>query len=515
MIIEVFLILVEASFLEDVRYMFERNHLLRLVLILIVWSDFQVVNAQLNDRIGVRDISNRRELFVDYWLIDSMKNTELVMHEPIDCGEVMKFNQPEWEATLCTYATVLHDDSVFRLYYRAGLNGARDNDFQLTAYAISRDGIIWVKPELNLFQHQGSARNNIVLTNARGDLAVHNFCPFIDRRPGVPATEKYKALGGVGKGLFAYVSSDGINWRRLSEEPVLKNAAFDGQNVPFWSEAEQQYVCYFRTWTGPGDYRGFRTIGRAVSPDFINWTNEGMMNFGSTPPEHLYTNQTSPYFRANHIYISTAARFVSGRSALNETQFRTLNIANGYGSAAREGVSDAVLITSRGGVFMDRTFMGSFIKPGIGYNNWVSRSNFPALNVVQTGPSEMSVYVVQDYAQPGNHLHRYSLRLDGFASVQAPYTGGMMLTKPFTFTGNSLFINYSTSAAGGIAVELTDALGNPLPGFSASQCNLLIGNEINRKVSWSGNPDLKSLSGKPVRLRFIMKDADLFSMKFE
>ncbi|MBU6324543.1 MAG: hypothetical protein KJS92_03570 [Bacteroidetes bacterium] len=492
--------------------MFQRNNFIGLLLFLTSGS---TVLAQVNAQNSIRNIGNRRELFTDYWLIDSMKNTVLVMHEPVDRGVAVPFNNPAWEAVQCTYATVLQDDTVFRLYYRAGIKGTDDFGFQATAYARSRDGINWTKPELNLYQHQGNTRNNIVLTNSRGDLAVHNFSPFIDKRPGVSGEEKYKALGGVGKGLYAYVSADGINWRRLTETPVLTQAAFDGQNVAFWSESEQQYVCFYRTWTGPGNYQGFRTVGRAVSKDFINWTMEGRMDFGNTPSEHLYINQTAPYFRAPHLYVGTAARYVTGRSALSIEQTKPLKLDQGYYTAAREGVSDAVLLTSRGGNRMDRTFMTSFIRPGIGNNNWVSRSNFPALNVVQTGPAEMSVYVVQDYAQPTNHLHRYSLRLDGFSSVQAPYTGGEMLTRPFTFAGNSLYLNYSSSAAGGIAVELTDLQGKALPGFAASQCNLLIGNEINRKVSWNGNPDLKALNGKAVRIRFIMKDANLYSLKFE
>jgi hypothetical protein len=34
------------------------------------------------------------------------------------------------------------------------------------------------------------------------------------------------------------------------------------------------------------------------------------MDFGKTPVEHLYTNQTAPYFRAPHIYVAIAARFM-------------------------------------------------------------------------------------------------------------------------------------------------------------------------------------------------------------
>jgi hypothetical protein len=235
------------------------------------------------------------------------------------------------------------------------------------------------------------------------------------------------------------------------------------------------------------------------------------MTFGDTPLEHLYTQQTSPYFRAPHIYIAIGGRLMPGRQVLTEEQAKALNVNPGY----FKDCSDAYLMTTRGGCIYDRTFMEAFIRPGIGLDNWVSRSNYPALNVVQTGPKEMSVYVNQDYAQPTAHLHRYSLRLDGFTSISAPYTGGELLTKPFTFSGRELEINYSTSAAGEIRFEIQDETGQPVPGFTMEDSQTIIGNEISRVVLWKGNGDLHSLASKAIRLRIRMKDADLFSIRFQ
>jgi hypothetical protein len=33
-------------------------------------------------------------------------------------------------------------------------------------------------------------------------------------------------------------------------------------------------------------------------------------------------------------------------------------------------------------------------------------------------------------------------------------------------------------------------------------------------VAWKGGPDLARLAGRPVRIRFALEAADLFSMKF-
>jgi len=176
--------------------------------------------------------------------------------------------------------------------------------------------------------------------------------------------------------------------------------------------------------------------------------------------------------------------------------------------------SDAVLMTSRFGNIYDRTFMEGFIRPGIGLQNWVSRSNYPALNVVQTGEAQMSLYVQHDYAQPTAHLRRYSLRLDGFASIYAPYEGGSITTKPFTFTGKKLLLNFATSAPGFIKVEIQETDGESSAGYCLEDAKELIGNYIEHPAAWRNRTDVSSLSGRPIRLKFVMKDANLYSLQF-
>jgi hypothetical protein len=127
----------------------------------------------------------------------------------------------------------------------------------------------------------------------------------------------------------------------------------------------------------------------------------------------------------------------------------------------------------------------------------------------------MSIYVNQDYAQPTAHLHRYSMRLDGFSSIQAGYNGGEMITKPLTFAGDNLFINFSTSAAGSIKIQFLDEARNPMVGYTFENCQELIGNEIKKRVTWNCIESLKSLTGERIRLHFKMKDADLYAIKFE
>ncbi|MBW3599166.1 MAG: hypothetical protein KY475_18085 [Planctomycetes bacterium] len=202
------------------------------------------------------------------------------------------------------------------------------------------------------------------------------------------------------------------------------------------------------------------------------------------PDEHLYTSGAHPYFRAPHIYIATPTRFMPRRGS----------------------TTDVVLATSRDGVRFDRTIKDAFIRPGLDPKNWGNRANYTAYQIVPTSLREMSIYM-----QGGR---RYALRTDGFVSVNAPYEGGEMTTRPLIFAGSRLVVNFSTSAAGQIRVELQDASGRPLAGYALDDAKPLIGDRIEQEVSWAGGADVSQLAGQAVRLRFVMEDADLYSLRF-
>lgn len=478
------------------------------------------------------DIGQRRELFVDDHLVDKLDGVELKLHQPHYAGIAVPFDN-EWDRDASGYATVVYDNGLYRMYYRGGPRdasaGKSEGSTSYFCYAESKDGISWVKPELGLVEYESSKANNILLAPApRENPWTQSLSPFLDDRPGVPVDERYKAVGGQWpQGIYILVSPDGITWEKWREEPVFKNGAFDSLNVAFWSELEQCYVLYFRTFSGWTDYSaksftlsGYRMISRTTSKDLIAWTEPVRMSYGNTPLEHLYTNGTRPYFRAPHIYMATPMRFVPGRRYLTDEQLREQKVGEGFLGIKGHNhdipneVSDTVFMTSRGGSRYSRTFMEAFVRPGLDKGNWVSRNGVPATGFVQTGPAEMSLYVGQNYVQPTAHLARYTLRLDGIGSVHAGYTGGEMLTKPLVFSGSRLTLNVSSSAVGGVQVEVQTADGEPIPGYTLEECPVLVGDSLEREVNWMGGGDVSPLVGQSVRLRFVLKDADLYGLKF-
>ena len=459
------------------------------------------------------NIGNRLELFVDDVLIDRVEGVAQRLHQPTPREVAVERDAP-WEGNTSGYNTTFQDGDLYRMYYRGSQidedTGEQPHP-QFACYVESRDGIHWTKPELDIVEFKGSGKNNIIWEG----VGTHNFTPFIDARPECPPEERYKALGGSKRegGLFAFRSSDGVHWSLLTDQPVITDGAFDSQNLAFWDTLRGEYRAYYR------DFRdGLRDIKTCISKDFLTWTPGTWLTYPGAPEEHLYTNQVIPYYRAPHIFLGFPTRYVHDRGFL--TSFNEKLAAT---QQRRSGTSytDGLLMTSRDGEAFTR-WSEAFIRPGPqGVGRWVYGDNYQTWGLVETRsdiagePNELSVYANEGARRgKGNRLRRYTLRIDGFVSMNAPLSGGEFVTKPLVFDGAELIINFATSAAGGVTVEIQDADGRPIPGYTLSDCADLFGDEIERVVTWSGDSDAGKLAGTPIRLRFALKDADLYSFCF-
>ncbi|MEA3400935.1 MAG: hypothetical protein U9R79_06755 [Armatimonadota bacterium] len=449
------------------------------------------------------ELKSRLELFVDDFLIERMEGLSLRLHSPQRQGTVITLDRG-WEGSLCGYPAIVPHGGGWRMYYRGWPD---EHGPACVCLAESEDGIQWRRPSLGLIEFDGSAENNILLSDETmaGERGGHNFAPVRDTCPGVPDEERYKALAygpDVGDRLHslqAYASGDGIHWRQLNNgEPVFRardpKVMLDSQNVGFWDEVAGEYRLYGRIWVGP-----VRHIFLSRSDDFIHWSDPEPLDMGDAPLEHLYTNATVPYDRAPHILLAFPKRFVPHRKRVEEWP--------------HQGLSEAVFMTSRDGLHWHR-HLEAFVRPGLGSRCWTERNFMVARGMIPSAPGELSVYWMEDYRRPAPRIVRGTVRTDGFVSVNAPYAGGELVTKPFTFEGERLLLNCSTSAAGGIHVELQDKQGRPLPGMSLQDCPEIYGDEIDMGVPWPAAPAVRKWAGTPVRLRFAMRDADLFALRF-
>jgi len=379
------------------------------------------------------------------------------------------------------------------------------------------------------------------------------------------------------RGLVVLKSADGLRWSLLTKQAVITAGAFDSQNLAFWDPSLGGYRAYWRYFSrdprdatltqtsggltpratqgavlgygqsieGASVHLGVRSIRTATSKDLIHWEAMANLRYGDSPEEHLYTNQVKPYPRAPHLLIGIPTRYVerelkggslddarapagpektrlwsASLRALPELKERELRsgASERYGAALTEGV----LMASRDGVNFKR-WNEAFVPPGIERDGvWNYGQNFMAWYMVETrsadaaAPNELSFYGTESmWTGKSNELRRHTLRLDGFVSVQAPRAGGELLTKSFRFRGSRLTLNFATSAVGSVQVEVQSEDGRPLPGFTLADCEETFGDTVERPVTWKKGTDVSSLAGKAVRLRFVLKDANLYAFQFK
>jgi hypothetical protein len=437
-------------------------------------------------------------------------------------------NDEPWEGTYSNYNSIFKDGDIYRMYYRGWHRGTKGEigHPMVWCYAESRDGIHWAKPDLGLFEFNGSKHNNIVLaTTDFGSfhyLLTDNVTVFKDQNPNAPPDARYKALVDCRKPiycLYAFKSADGIHWSPLSTEPILTDGKFDTQNIAFWDSLRKEYRIYWRIFKD-----SIRAARTATSKDFIHWENRSDLQYRDTSSEHMYTIGIIPYYRAPQFFIGFPARYIdrgwsNSMIALPQLEQRRMrSITNPrYGTA----LTESLFMSSRDGVLFNR-WNEAFLRPGIERDGtWSYGQQYIGWSILETAsalkgaPPELSLYANEDlWTGAGTALRRYTLRLDGFVSVHALMEGGGFITKPFRFQGKELSINFSTSAFGSIRVELQDQDGRPLPGFSLEDCPPVFGDAVDRRITWNNNPDLSELAGKTVRLRFEIKDGDIYSFQF-
>lgn len=438
------------------------------------------------------DIGNRLELFVDDHLIaevDGDAGQQLLRPEP---KEIVLVGDSSWEGNANGYYSLFQDGDLYRMIYRGWQIDPKTKvraQADTTCYAESTDGITWTKPNLGLIEWQGSKDNNIVWMG----VGSHNFTAFRDGNPAAPAEARYKAFGAIdvtdvaGKNhlLLAFESPDCQTWKLIQEKPVITNGVFDSQNLAFWDTDRKEYRAYWRYFTNEKATTG-RAIRTATSKDFLTWENEADLAYGDAPEQELYTNAIQKYFRAPHLFVGFPTRF------LPEDGDRV----------------EPVLMSSRDGVNFQR-WNEPVIPESAPENRKGNRSNYMAWGMFQLPgkPKEISVYATENYYEstPGR-LRRFVYRVDGFVALRGGEKGGSATTKPLRHSGQQLLMNYVVRDGGSLTVEVLDKSGAVI-----GKSKPLTGDAVDEVVTWEQDP---KLGASEVQLRFALKDADVFSIRF-
>jgi len=472
------------------------------------------------------DIGSRLEPLFDQAMIESVEGAmELKLHSPTPREVAITLDKP-WEGGASSYPTIIQDGNIYRMYYRGHRYiidepPLRQAQSEATCYAESTDGILWTRPNLGLYKWPGVEDNNIIFM---GSPEAHNFAPFLDTNPDCPPEQRFKAIGGTtaSKGLWTFQSADGIHWERLSEGPVVTKGAFDSHNTAFWDAEHGRYAMYVRYFS-ESQFKGLRLIGFTHSKDFKTWSDPVGIEYPDSPPQQMYTNQILPYYRAPHVLLGFPTRYVAKPLTKHVEQLPPVGLRTTLihvDQRVGTDLSDGLFMSSRDGLSFKR-WDEAFLRPGPeSEGRWIYGDNYQAYGLFETksadGVKEISMQFDEGAWREGERRQRrYSIRLDGFVSLNAKYAGGKMTSKSLTFDGSKLIVNYATSAAGTLRVAILNADGTAIPGFSLEDSTELFGDSTSQVVSWKDNTDVSSLAGKPVCLVFELMDGDLYSFQFE
>ena len=493
---------------------------------------------------SIYNLGQKRMLCWDEFLIDSRENAEVRMHKPVKREKVITLDQP-WEGNVCGYESLIKVGDTYRLYYRAQNyvflpDGSAHGIPSSFCVAESKDLKSFKRMPINKIEFEGVKHNNIYYNNnGRGR---DNFAICYDENPNCPENERFKALamgggphpcyaddGGGPHGLYMFVSGDGIDFTLKGRLPLP--GSFDSYNIMFWDKETEQYYFFYR-----GEHRTdngeiefdvvqkarsiFREVRMSTSKDLVNFEHHGEINYGEDNiPMQFYTNNIVKYHRASDMMIGFPSRYIDRWEDAKNFEQMPLPERHKYMTEKwnREGtaLTDLALITSRDGYNFNK-WDEAYVTPGIEeINNWWYGNCFQVYGIHETesdtegAPNELSFLMADNYRIKALDMYRYTTRLDGFFSWYAKFRGGEILTKPFTFEGNELEINFASSAFGDVTVTVCDEAGNELEGYKSIR---IFGDSVKRIVEFE--KELKDLENKPIRLKIYLRDTDLYSFKF-
>jgi hypothetical protein len=525
------------------------------------------------------DIGSRKQLFIDYKFIEAAEGVSLTMNPPARTGEVLIQADAPWEQgnVLGSYGTVMADaNGRVRLWYNVlGTEYApgKNPDFMGVAYAESDDGIHFRKPELGLVEHNGSRRNNLVLPTDLSKMAIGGGSVWFDENPNCPPKELFKSWQKIypkpGTGIRGphrvWLSPDGLHWK-LSEKLVTGLRAADTQDTWFWAPEIGRYVGYTREWTRFADGRPIRMASYNESSDMHTWEK---MHIALEPDEADFAAAVRPQVDPPNMRVERETWIPKDLPPRRTTEVKEGAAASvfddpvpvpgapldiyGPGIAPyreADGVTIALLSTFHHW----RTVEGGHSWPDTGDVRLAvsrDRRHFtqpggqrqPFLRLGPAGAfdskwiwvyprpvrrgDELWIYYFgtnQDHSsrlearatQRRTAISRAVMRLDGFVSADFDYAGGTLMTPPLVFSGSRLELNLDTGAGGVARVEILEADGAPIPGFSMLDADQLNGNNVRMPVTWrGGSPDVRALAGRPIRLSFKMRAAKLYAFQFQ
>ncbi|MCX7886341.1 MAG: hypothetical protein N3B01_03660 [Verrucomicrobiae bacterium] len=405
------------------------------------------------------------------------------------------------------YVSVVREPQtgLFRMWYQTHDRSDKADDESsayAVAYAESKDGLVWTRPELGLIQWKGSKANNIVWrgpNNNRASGPQILELPDTARR-GFRYVMVYRTSGAQRdqNGIRLVGSHDGLRWETTSDT-LLSLLPSDTLNSIVFDATRQLYVMFCRA----------KHIYRAV-PGTILQTGESRRIARMCSPE-LWTHWRS---NPQNILIPDELDMARGFNRF-------------YGMPAKwhAGIYWGFLWCFR--LNSDIWTELAWSRDGVNFERFPTR---PAL--LNPGPTETwdgGMVFASPWVEVGDEWWFYyagwngphesrqrtagiglaRLRKEGFISMRGPPSGGIICTRLLRWPGGKLLIN-ADAHAGEVKVRVCDAQRRPLLGFDYADCVPFRGNNVRHEVQWR-KQTIRSLKGQTIRLEFLLTNADLYT----
>ncbi|MFN0199048.1 MAG: SGNH/GDSL hydrolase family protein, partial [Planctomycetaceae bacterium] len=481
------------------------------------------------------NVGREAQLFVDRILVRDSDRVWFTQHKGRKHPDnpVLKPELP-WEGWRCEiFGSVLFDEQeqIFKMWYlpEEGPNGAYFDDPNVTCYAVSKDGVHWEKPLVGTLQAKNGEPHNAVAH-------IHQASVIKDLNDPDPA-RRYKCIGWSSQpaGYNTFASPDGLNWTLVSGQPIAPGGDV---MTGYWDEGRKLYVAFpkIHPLTRGHNRRQFGTI---FSPDFAYWSKP-VLSFTVDLRDDVGTfarlEQVRPILdRTDHPQLMRTEYYGIGAYTAESCTLAfpwIFSINNNARYGNHEGPEEIQLAVSRDLINWERPFRTPVIDIGQ-LDEWDASYHTTASTALRVGDEIRLYYSGANYTHGTPVLYRtqfedgkstgrkekYSAAiglvtwpLDRFVSADAGSDGGVLTTVPIRYSGNRLEINAAVKPEGHILVELLDGAGQPFE--SLPQSEPITGDDLRHVVRFNGRTDVAPYRGKPVTLRFTMKNAELYSFAF-
>jgi hypothetical protein len=464
--------------------------------------------------------NGREVLFFDLAEIDETRNVRISVcaarkhpFNPILAPSDKNAWDSGWVAPWAMRGFVYDEkDGLFKGWYNGAMLGGGPS---YTGFITSRDGVVWERPDLGLFESGGNKHNNIVHSLGWG-------CVELDRGEADPASRfKLLAFDNIA------FSPDGVHWGPFQKapmdiaQPVADPVAFVRDDQDPDPQRRYKYVFQYYSQANKAGPEKVRFKGIAFSADAIHWT--GSRDNPILSPNEGFENENHflayvPY-KGHWLLLYECAWYhpdgtgVFGRyvgdirlaHSRDGERFARLNphevvIAKG---APGEWDGQFLVITDKI-VVKDDTIFLYYCGLGTEWTSWPPQNQAPGTRLIdpKTGKGSTGKYSMR-------RMGLATLRLDGFTCMRVPdgVSRGSFITKPISLPDAphlQLTVNVGDTRPGWIwlEVEVLDAdTRSPLSGYSRKECGQIIEDAVRVPVRWAGK-GLGNTRRNLVRLQF-------------